>query len=228
MQPADVQAKWDEYRRQCDEHVATVRYRDKLLQVPQKIIYTLEGFCLLLDMSEEELKKYEDNKNYKAVFKKIRYQVMCRKMHALVNGEGNARALIYDLKVNHGIDPKQARQDEDWIITMDLNDGRGPVVVDGPGKKKSRKAGKRALPAQVNETGYEQPATPAEDRWREEGTGGTGEPGGELLETTGNGREAIQQESPPGYGTISLNPQPKPANKQQEPPGLGYGKYSVW
>ncbi|HVX50732.1 MAG TPA: terminase small subunit [Chitinophagaceae bacterium] len=126
LQPADVQAKWEEYRYRCDNNIATVRYRDKLVQVPKPIIYTLEGFCLFLDLSEEELTRFENNKNYKACFKKIRYQVMCRKMAALVNGEGNARALIFDLKVNHGIDPKQAREETDWKITLNLNHDAGP------------------------------------------------------------------------------------------------------
>jgi hypothetical protein len=121
LQPADVQEKWREYRLYCDANIATVKYRDKLVQVPKPIIYTLEGFCLFLDLSEEELTRFENNKNYKACFKKIRYQVMCRKMAALVNGEGNARALIFDLKVNHGIDPKQAREETDWKITLNLN-----------------------------------------------------------------------------------------------------------
>ncbi|HWB27758.1 MAG TPA: terminase small subunit [Chitinophagaceae bacterium] len=121
LQPAGVQAKWAEYRKECDENIATVRYRDKLVQVPKKIIYSLEGFCLFWDLSEDDLKKYEGNKNYRAVFKKIRYQVMCRKMEALVNGEGNTRGLIFDLKVNHGIDPKQVREETDWKVTLNLN-----------------------------------------------------------------------------------------------------------
>ncbi|HWB26167.1 MAG TPA: terminase small subunit, partial [Chitinophagaceae bacterium] len=138
LQPAGVQAKWAEYRKNCDENIATVRYRDKLVQVPKKIIYSLEGFCLFLDLSEDDLKKYENNKNYRAVFKKIRYQVMCRKMEALVNGEGNTRGLIFDLKVNHGIDPKQVREETDWKVTLNLNHDRSPEAGES-GRPEERK-----------------------------------------------------------------------------------------
>ncbi|HVU85562.1 MAG TPA: hypothetical protein VHC50_12015, partial [Puia sp.] len=121
--------------------ITTVRYRDKLVQVSKKIIYSLEGFCLFLDLSEDDLKKYEGNKNYRAVFKKIRYQVMCRKMEALVNGEGNIRGLIFDLKVNHGIDPKQVREETDWKVTLNLNHDKSPEGGES-GSSGDRKSGK--------------------------------------------------------------------------------------
>ncbi|HWB25029.1 MAG TPA: terminase small subunit [Chitinophagaceae bacterium] len=208
LQPADMREKWEEYRRQCDENIETVRYRDKLIQVPKKIIYTLEGFCLFMGMGEDDLQKYENNKNYRALFKNIRYWVMCRKMHALVNGEGNTRGLVYDLKVNHGIDPKQVRQEQDWQVTLNLNYDN--IVSEGERKPGRPEDGK----SESREDKQEVIVPPGEKAIEER------EPGRRQYEAP------KRDESPPAAnnGTISLNK--APANTAPGPPKMN--PYSVW
>ncbi|HWB26019.1 MAG TPA: terminase small subunit [Chitinophagaceae bacterium] len=220
LQPADVQAKFEEYRRQCDENIETVRYRDKLVQVPKKIIYSLEGFCLFLDMGDEELKKYEDNKNYRAIFKKIRYLVMCRKMQALVNGEGNTRGLVFDLKVNHGIDPKQAREEQDWKVTLNLNHDSGRVLEEGkPAIVQEGKPGSQGDGQYQKQQGPE-PGSP------ENGKPGAQENGmpASLGEREGERKDSGLINSD---GSISLNKRPVSATAGPPKPEK-MNPYSVW
>ncbi|HWB27388.1 MAG TPA: terminase small subunit [Chitinophagaceae bacterium] len=208
LQPANMREKWEEYRRQCDENIETVRYRDKLIQVPKKIIYTLEGFCLFTGMGEDDLQKYENNKNYRALFKNIRYWVMCRKMHALVNGEGNTRGLVYDLKVNHGIDPKQARQEQDWQVTLNLN--HDSIVSEGERKPGRPEEGK-----------------PERQEENKKVIGSLGQGVNEEREPGRRQHEApARDESPPvvNNGIISLNK--VHTNLPPEPPKMN--PYSVW
>ncbi|HVX50097.1 MAG TPA: terminase small subunit [Chitinophagaceae bacterium] len=218
LQPAQVQAKFEEYRKQCDENIETVRYRDKLVQVPRKIIYTLEGFCLFLDIGEEELAKYEDNKNYRAIFKKIRFVVMCRKMHALVNGESNTRALIYDLKVNHGIDAKQARQDEDWKITLNLNEGEPPVVIKSPGwVEDDTWNSEEGVPGNMEDCGPE-----SGDEAGTPGSTGTVKAGSQHEDGTADGGAENRKHENTGAGTKEPAAPPPPAPPPKTNP------YSIW
>ncbi|HWB27159.1 MAG TPA: terminase small subunit [Chitinophagaceae bacterium] len=211
MQPADVQAKFEEYRRQCDDNIETVRYRDKLVQVPRKIIYTLEGFCLFAGIGEDDLEKFEKNKNYRVIFKNIRYMVMCRKMHALVNGEGNTRGLIFDLKVNHGIDPKQAREETGWKVTLNLNHDNAESLQDG-GKKNSEGA-KPISPTEGKEAGATLDKAVIGER--ETGKQQQGQPAG------------TQSPAVVNNGFISLNK--APANAAPGPPKPEkMNPYSVW
>ncbi len=122
LQPAGLRALWADYRNHCDGNIATKMYRGKLVEAPKKIIYSLEGFCLFGGVTEEDLRKYEKNKNYSAVIKQIKHEAMCRKLDALINGEGCTRGLLFDLKMNHGMDGKRPRDAEDWNITLKIDD----------------------------------------------------------------------------------------------------------
>src|SRR5579885_3621796 len=113
LQPAGINALWADYRRHCDEHVDTKLYRGKLVPVPKKLVYSLEGFCLFASIAERDLQKYEKDKNYKRVIKQIRHEALCRKLDALINGEGCTRGLLFDLKMNHGMDGKHVKANED-------------------------------------------------------------------------------------------------------------------
>ncbi len=122
LQPAGLRALWADYRSYCDQHTCTKLYRGKLVEAPKKIIYSLEGFCLFAGVTEHDLLKYEKNKNYRAVIKQMKFEAMCRKLDALINGEGCTRGLLFDLKMNHGMDGKRPRYAEDWNITLKIDD----------------------------------------------------------------------------------------------------------
>lgn len=122
LQPADVQEKWLAYCRQCDTYIEQQRYRNELLDIPKPIIYTVEGFCLFAGITQNELEKYERNKNFKTVLKNIRFAVLCRKLHALVNGEGSTTGLMFDLKANYGMHTAKTTKPQDWKITLNLDD----------------------------------------------------------------------------------------------------------
>lgn len=161
LQPADVQEKWLAYCRQCDTYTEQQRYRSELLDVPKPVIYTVEGFCLFAGITQTELEKYERNKNFKTVFKNIRFAVLCRKLHALVNGEGSTTGLVFDLKANYGMHALKAVKPQDWKITLNLDDLQ---------KKAARENDKRAIPVAENsaaslpaEAVPERPAPPVEE-----------------------------------------------------------------
>jgi len=122
MQPAHLQEKWLAYCRQCNNHTEQQRYRNELVDIPKPVIYSMEGFCLFADITETDLEKYEGNKNYKVLIKNIRFAVLCRKLHALVNGEGSTTGLVFDLKANYGLHVSKTAKYDDWKITLNLDD----------------------------------------------------------------------------------------------------------
>ena len=125
LQPRTIQQKWQDYCKKCDQHTVSVRYRDELIEVPKPKIYCFERFCCSIGIGEDELKEYEDNKNYKATFKDIRFAVLARKLEALVNGEGSTSGLIFDLKANYGIFPQKLKKEENGVMEVTLNLGPG-------------------------------------------------------------------------------------------------------
>ena len=125
LKPKELKQKWVEYSEKCDAgYIDIVRYKGALIEVPKRIIYCVEDFCCFAGTTDEELKTLGLNKNYKAIVKEIRFAVLARKLKALVNGEGNASGLIFDLKANYGLYPKKAgdKDDEDieYKVTFKL------------------------------------------------------------------------------------------------------------
>lgn len=137
MQPADLQEKWLAYCQQCNNHTVQQRYRNELVDVPKPVIYSMEGFCLFADITETELEKYEGNKNYKTVLKNIRFAVLCRKLHALVNGEGSAAGLVFDLKANYGMQVTKTGKQDDWKITLNLDNLNHKAALQAGKKEKN-------------------------------------------------------------------------------------------
>lgn len=131
MQPAHLQEKWLAYCRQCDNHTEQQRYRNELVDIKKPVIYSMEGFYLFAGITETELDKYEGNKNYKTLLKNIRFAVLCRKLHALVNGEGSTTGLVFDLKANYGLHVSKTGKYDDWKITLNLDNIDQSVVVKG-------------------------------------------------------------------------------------------------
>ena len=125
LQSKTIKQKFTDYCKKCDAHTVTVRYRDQLIEVPKPKIYCFESFCCSIGIGEDELKEYEDNKNYKATFKDIRFAVLARKLEALVNGEGSTSGLIFDLKANYGIFPQKVKKEENEVMDITLNLGPG-------------------------------------------------------------------------------------------------------
>jgi len=129
MQPAHLQEKWLAYCRQCNNHTEQQRYRNELVDIPKPIIYSMEGFYLFAGITETDLERYEGNKNYKTLLKNIRFAVLCRKLHALVNGEGNTTGLVFDLKANYGLHASKTGKYDDWKITLNLDDLNHKVIL---------------------------------------------------------------------------------------------------
>jgi len=135
LQPLLLLEKFKQYRKQCDEHTIEQRYRNEAVTIKKPKIYLLEVFCCLAGIDEDELEKLRKNRNYKRVIKQIEFAVLARKLDALVNGEGSASGLIFDLKANHGLHVKRANkalEDQHWDITMNLgNESIGVRPEDG-------------------------------------------------------------------------------------------------
>ncbi len=143
---AELQARWQQYCKQCDEHVETVKYRGELMQVPKRIIYTLGSFCCFAGIEEEKLDKLGRHKSFTTLVKAIKYAILSRMVEALVNGEGSTSGLIFDLKADYGLHLKAGTKNEDWHITMHLGDDEfgNPVIEEyGTAKKSSRKKKKQ-------------------------------------------------------------------------------------
>jgi len=132
LKPSQLLARWQEYKKKCDEHTAEQRYRNEVVVIKKPKIYLMEVFCCLVGLDEDDLEKLRKNRNYKKVIKQIEFAVLARKLDALVNGEGSASGLIFDLKANHGLHVKKANkalEDQHWDITMNLgNESVGKSV----------------------------------------------------------------------------------------------------
>ena len=219
LQPKTIQQKFADYCKKCDLHTVGIRYRDPIIEVPKPKIYCFEAFCCGIGIGEDELKEYEDNKNYKATFKDIRFAVLARKLDALVNGEGSARGLIFDLQANYGITVKKPARDqqEAMEVTLNLGAGCGDNLTGRAAAQSgaAEKGGENAV-GDVGETG-------------EYNTTGTGEDGAVV---TANSAEPPPPEAAPlrpgiDY-PVSLNKQP-PEPAQPETGYKGYKNYaSYW
>lgn len=151
LTPAQLQAKWAQYRKLCDEHVEAVRYRGDILDMPKRIIYSIDGFCSFAGMEEADLQVLEANKNFRATVRLIRYTILARKLEALVNGEGSTTGLIFDLKANYGLYPKRKSDvTNDWLVTLNL----------GKEELKKEAAGKEEQPVEDNITLETLPSVP--------------------------------------------------------------------
>jgi len=132
IQPAQLKEKWEQYKKQCDEHTVEQRYRNEVVIIKKPKIYLLEVVCCLVGLDGDDLENLRKNRNYKKLIKQIEFAVLARKLDALVNGEGSASGLIFDLKANHGLHIKKANkalEDQHWDITMNLgNESVGKSV----------------------------------------------------------------------------------------------------
>jgi len=132
LKPSQLLERWKQYKKVCDEHTTEQRYRNEVVVIKKPKIYLMEVFCCLVGFDEDDLEKLRKNRNYKKVIKQIEYAVLARKLDALVNGEGSASGIIFDLKANHGLHVKRANkalEDQHWDVTMNLGNesiGRSP------------------------------------------------------------------------------------------------------
>ncbi len=153
------------------------------MEVPKKIIYSLEGFCLFGGVTEEDLRKYEKNKNYSAIIRQIKHEAMCRKLDALINGEGCTRGLLFDLKMNHGMDGKRQRDAEDWNITLKIDDGEVPLNAQPPNTGGERGCALAAVKPSTGGEGCD------EERSEEQGEKRIEQPGAGQSEKRGEERQ---------------------------------------
>lgn len=108
--PEEVKEGWNNYLKYClTFHVEQATAKGDVVKVNKPRIPTIGGFCNFLKITDETLTNYESQLGYEDYFgtiKAIKHFVKAFKLDSLVNGEGNVTGLIFDLKVNYGMNEK--------------------------------------------------------------------------------------------------------------------------
>lgn len=106
----EIQQKWNDYLSYCQNFtVSLLNNKGGVTEVPKPRIPTVGGFCNYIGITSEALENYEHREGYEAYFgtvKSIKDFIKGYKVDSLVNGEGNTTGLIFDLKVNYGMNEK--------------------------------------------------------------------------------------------------------------------------
>jgi hypothetical protein len=130
--PEEIQDKWNEYVDFCTtfgkEHPTS---SGKVVTTSAPRIPTIGGFARFLKLDPQTLLNYEAEGEYFGTIKGVKKFIELWKQDALVNGEGQTNALIFDMKVNYG-----------WKETNFVkHEGFTPIeveIVDGKGKQSLR------------------------------------------------------------------------------------------
>lgn len=106
--PSEIQVKWNEYIQYCKDFTITLlNNKGGVTEVPKPRIPTLGEFISeWLDSHTATWDLYRDREEFIETIKKIEDIVKSKKVASLVNGEGNTTGLIFDLKVNYGMNEK--------------------------------------------------------------------------------------------------------------------------
>lgn len=122
--PEDMKVLWDGFKEHCDHgYTDSVASAGKVLELPKRIIYTLERFQVWCDISRETWSNYRDREPFLDTIKKIEEEVFARKKEAMVNNEGSVTGLIFDMKANYGINDKtiiDAHIEGGFDVTLNL------------------------------------------------------------------------------------------------------------
>lgn len=106
----EVEEGWNRYLNYCVSYtIEQATQKGDVVNVSRPRVPTIGGFCNSMQITEDTLLNYESKEGYEEYFgtiKKIKYFVKCFKLDSLVNGEGNVTGLIFDLKVNYGMNEK--------------------------------------------------------------------------------------------------------------------------
>ena len=106
--PEEIQVKWNEYIDYCKNFTITLlNNKGGTTEVPKPRIPTLGEFISeWLDIHSSTWDLYKEREDFIGTIKKIEDVVKNKKIASLVNGEGNTTGLIFDLKVNYGMNEK--------------------------------------------------------------------------------------------------------------------------
>ena len=106
--PEEIQVKWNEYIDYCKKFTITLlNNKGGTTEVPKPRIPTLGEFISeWLDIHSSTWDLYKEREDFIGTIKKIEDVVKNKKIASLVNGEGNTTGLIFDLKVNYGMNEK--------------------------------------------------------------------------------------------------------------------------
>lgn len=104
----EIQNLWNDYIEHCKNfETDVVTNSGKVVRFNKGRIPTLGEFqSEWLDIHHSTWELYRDYEGYIATIKKIDEVVKNKKIASLVNGEGNTTGLIFDLKVNYGMNEK--------------------------------------------------------------------------------------------------------------------------
>lgn len=106
----ELKKGWNEYLSYCQNFkISMLNTKGGITDVPKPRIPTVGGFCNYIKLTTEALENYEHTEGYEEFFgtvKEIKDFIKGYKVDSLVNGEGNTTGLIFDLKVNYGMNEK--------------------------------------------------------------------------------------------------------------------------
>ncbi len=110
-----MQTAIEGYFDECKRQTATVVTKDgAVIDVPKPEIPTVEGLAIALGFSDtNSLLNYAKVDGYEAFFGTIRaakLYIKKEKVASLINGRGNDRGLVFDLKNNHGYTDKTIQE----------------------------------------------------------------------------------------------------------------------
>lgn len=102
--PELLQAAFDKYFSECDNHTEKVLTKDGfLVDVPDPIPYTIEGLCVVLDCDRDTLLNYQKAEGYEEFFgtvKSAKMKVQKKKVERALSGKANATYSIFDMVNN--------------------------------------------------------------------------------------------------------------------------------
>jgi hypothetical protein len=109
--PEEIESRWVDYLKLCSKHVSYSASAGKVVEIPQPLIPTLNGFRMFIGISRSSWQEYSKAEgsyaSYSDTIKKIKEFTEDAKVNALTNGQGSTTGLIFDLKVNYGWTEKQ-------------------------------------------------------------------------------------------------------------------------
>ena len=121
--PEELEEKIKEYYEYCyyfkvEQAVAS----GAVIKVKKPRVTTMEGLYDFLDICKDTWSNYGQEKEYSDLIKKTTQKIRNRKIDAMMNGEGNTTALIFELKAREGWVDKQTVQHEGEVkITLNLD-----------------------------------------------------------------------------------------------------------
>lgn len=131
--PEEMQKKWEEYKYDCDNnHYTPTASAGKVLKLEKRLVYSVVKFAVSIGITRETWRKYKGRARYTDTIKMIEEEVFASKEEALLNGFVPAVGIIFDMKVNYGLNERtliDATVHGDYEVTLNLGEP-GKAVPD--------------------------------------------------------------------------------------------------